>query len=379
MGRIATYFFLTIGLMMFVFTCLLVTARKRTVVTRWLGTFIFCLGYIWFYFGLYRESGLYWAPWLIYTDIFMEYIAGPAMCLYTGSLVGKKINRRFGLRLLPFIPAIIFLAYLLLFQPAANLPRSFAVDTNPEYFADPLLSILNTLADAYFFSCVILSTLTIFKTYKAGTTHFRKAFRGVAIYFLNGTLTIIGFFAGHLLRDNRLLAVSVLLNGLNTTYLFFLSYRYPEHTQRALKLAKQGGATETSNSAIRTYYAPTAMTTPAPRGQNLSKILTELKRLLEEERVYRDSEISVQSLSSKLGIQNHQLSQILHESLGMSFRGYIKNYRLEEAKLLLVQKPERSVLDIAYAVGFNSKSTFNSAFLTATGLTPSDFRKKAAP
>jgi AraC-like DNA-binding protein len=378
MSRIATYLFLAIGLMMFVFTALLVTARKRTAVTRWLATYIFSLGYIWFYFGIYRESGLYWAPWLAYTDIFLEYIAGPAMCRYTRSLIGKAPPKSLGSKTLPFLPALGFLAYLVVLGPATNVPRSFQIDTNPGYFSDPLLVALNTIADTYFFTCVIISTTRILRSYFKGSAQFRKSFRGVAIYFLNGTLTIIGFFAGHLMHSNSLLAISVMLNGLNTTYLFFLSYRYPEYTQRELKLARQGDMAAASKAAIRAYNAPATLTMPAPRGRELSKTLSELKRLLEEERVYRDPELSVQSLSSKLGIKNHQFSQILHESLGMSFRCYINSYRLEEAKLLLMQKPDMSVLDIAYAVGFNSKSTFNSIFATATGLTPSDYRKKAA-
>jgi AraC-like DNA-binding protein len=36
-----------------------------------------------------------------------------------------------------------------------------------------------------------------------------------------------------------------------------------------------------------------------------------------------------------------------------------------------------SGLEIAYTVGFNSKSTFNEAIKRHTGITPKEFRKKA--
>jgi 1-acyl-sn-glycerol-3-phosphate acyltransferase len=68
--------------------------------------------------------------------------------------------------------------------------------------------------------------------------------------------------------------------------------------------------------------------------------------------------ITLQSLSTRLGIQYYQLSQIVNDNLGTSFRSYINQCWLEEARRLLVAKPEMSILDIAFAVGFNSKSAF---------------------
>ena len=356
-----TYLFLFIGLTMFIFTVLLVTARKKSRVTHWLGVYVLCVGYIWFYYGLYRESRLSWAPWLLCSDIFMECIAGPSLYRYARSLLGRKPPRRLALGLLPFLPALAFLAYLVLCDPSARLPASILRGLNPTYFWDPLLDTLNTIAACYFFGYVTLSTIIIVGAYKAGTAQFRQSFRGVLAYFIVGFMTFVGFVLGHLLHSDSVLGLSVLINGVNTTYLFFYSYRNPERTQKELRIPSVGGSTSA-------HYTP--------RGLDVHNVLSRLGEIIEEEGGYRDPDISLQSLSTQLGIPNHQLSKILNESLGMNFRGYINRYRLEEAKRLLVEKSGMSILDIAYAVGFNSKSAFNSAFVKEMGLSPSAYCKK---
>ncbi|HNF16549.1 MAG TPA: helix-turn-helix domain-containing protein, partial [Leptospiraceae bacterium] len=81
-------------------------------------------------------------------------------------------------------------------------------------------------------------------------------------------------------------------------------------------------------------------------------------------------------LSEELGISVHQLSQILNERLGKNFHQYINEHRIEEAKRMILDEPERTVLSVAYAVGFNSKSAFSKAFRTFTGITAQEYRKK---
>ena len=49
-------------------------------------------------------------------------------------------------------------------------------------------------------------------------------------------------------------------------------------------------------------------------------------------------------------------------------------YRIEEAKRLLKEKMNYKVEEIAEQVGYNSKSSFNTAFKKITGMTPSEWR-----
>ena len=107
------------------------------------------------------------------------------------------------------------------------------------------------------------------------------------------------------------------------------------------------------------------------------KYLKKLLYVIEVEKVYRDEDLSLQSLAEKLSIPPRELSQVINEGLDMNYSNFINSYRIEEAKNLLFSPGENhySILDIAYEVGFNSKAVFNRAFKKFTGMTPSQFRK----
>ena len=106
--------------------------------------------------------------------------------------------------------------------------------------------------------------------------------------------------------------------------------------------------------------------------------LQRLEVLMQEQHLYRDPELSRDTIAQKLGISSGYLSQQLSKD-GTRFSDYINTYRIEEVKQLLVDPAfqQYSLLAIGYEAGFNSKSTFYAAFKKATGVSPSTFREKA--
>lgn len=109
---------------------------------------------------------------------------------------------------------------------------------------------------------------------------------------------------------------------------------------------------------------------------NLNEVKSKINNLMEIEKVFLDEEFSLSDLGVRLGLSTHQISEFLNQELKISFFQLLNRYRIEEAKKLILQKKEQTVLSIAYEVGFNSKSSFNDAFKKETGLTPTEFRKK---
>lgn len=105
-------------------------------------------------------------------------------------------------------------------------------------------------------------------------------------------------------------------------------------------------------------------------------LLQKLVRLMDAERLYRNPDLSLDLLASRLDASKHHVSQIINAELGGSFFEYINQLRIEEAKQLLAEtsRSDLHVIEAAYAVGFNNKVSFNTAFKKATGMTPTEYR-----
>lgn len=101
-----------------------------------------------------------------------------------------------------------------------------------------------------------------------------------------------------------------------------------------------------------------------------------ITELMKEERIYRDSEITLSTLAKRLSLSAHQLSEFLNEQMGMGYRDYLSRYRIEEARQILMQNRRANIMAVCFRVGFNSKSSFNTAFKKITGLTPKEFRNQ---
>ncbi len=105
--------------------------------------------------------------------------------------------------------------------------------------------------------------------------------------------------------------------------------------------------------------------------------LTKLKRMMEEEKIYHETGISLKSLADRLSITSHQLSRLLNERLEHNFNDYINVFRIEEVKQILSgpRGNEKKISSLSYEVGFNTTAAFYKVFKKYTGQTPGQFRK----
>ena len=106
--------------------------------------------------------------------------------------------------------------------------------------------------------------------------------------------------------------------------------------------------------------------------------LQTLGQYMETEAPYKNPEITLRDLAERLEIPPNHLSQVINEKLGQNFFDFINSYRVAAAKQWLrnPDKQQYTILEIAYEVGFNSKSTFNAAFKKHVQMTPTAYRQQ---
>ena len=100
-----------------------------------------------------------------------------------------------------------------------------------------------------------------------------------------------------------------------------------------------------------------------------------LEKLMTEKHVYRNANLTMPNVAKYLSISTPLLSQLLNVNLNKSFSLFINEYRIEEAKTLLAGDKLIKMDVIAEMCGFNSQSTFYSAFKKIAGTTPAKYRQ----
>lgn len=101
-----------------------------------------------------------------------------------------------------------------------------------------------------------------------------------------------------------------------------------------------------------------------------------LRELLDQRKLYLNSELRLVDLAAELGLKPHEVSALIRQGFQSSFYELINSERVEEAKRRLrdPQFAHMNILGIATDCGFNSKSVFNDTFKRMVGTTPSGFR-----
>ena len=125
-------------------------------------------------------------------------------------------------------------------------------------------------------------------------------------------------------------------------------------------------------AAAKKKYEKSTLT-PAKAEAYYQKLL----HVMATEKPYRQRDLSLPKLAQRLSMSTHHLSQIINERLQQNFFELVNQYRIEEAKSMLIEQANINVAEIGFEAGFSSVSAFNIAFKKYTGMSPSQFRREA--
>jgi AraC-like DNA-binding protein len=108
-------------------------------------------------------------------------------------------------------------------------------------------------------------------------------------------------------------------------------------------------------------------------------LLMALRREMEEKRAYREEALGISVLAARLGLPEYRLRRLINQRLGYrNFSAFVNSYRLAEVMVWLADpsQADAPILTLALDAGFPSAGSFNRAFKSETGLTPSEFRRR---
>lgn len=117
---------------------------------------------------------------------------------------------------------------------------------------------------------------------------------------------------------------------------------------------------------------------PTIKKDQVDLLITKLKSVLENDKLYLNPKLSLKDLSDKTDISTHNLTEIINTQLNKSFYELINSYRVNEVKRLISIDKQKtySLLALAYEAGFSSKTSFNTIFKKTVNMTPSEYRSK---
>ncbi|WP_310378473.1 helix-turn-helix domain-containing protein [Flavobacterium sp.] len=105
---------------------------------------------------------------------------------------------------------------------------------------------------------------------------------------------------------------------------------------------------------------------------------TAIKEYIKKNKRFLDPLFSLECLSEEMDISTSKLSLLINQESGNNFSDYINILRVEKAKDYLINKDyaDYTIVAIGLECGFNSKSTFYTAFKKFTNTTPTDYKKQ---
>lgn len=362
--------------------------RGQSVANRCLGFFMLALTAIITEIVLCYTNYMFRVLWLIDFSEPINFVVGPLFFFFVYARVHYRLPKGWGWHLIPFGIWIIN-SITWFYQPVEFKYNSYIHAYHPEltyvhsddYISHDFMNLRDYVTEITLISCLIYGVwacLIVWRAYRQAG----KRFWGDELSRLNQlrnlTLLNVSFpFVILTVKPNYyedlgdyILACYVTALIYATSYLIMRGSTFFGDEQPELL------SDVVSDPVIepKKKYEKSALSEEVE-----DAVLAKLTRLLDTEKPYLDSDLSLPKLAARLDTSPHHLSQLLNDRLGQNFFDWLATHRIAEAKCLL-NDPSTAHLkidEIAERVGYNSPSAFHTAFKRLTNQTPAQFRAKS--
>ncbi|WP_242134209.1 AraC family transcriptional regulator [Aestuariivivens marinum] len=366
-------FVLNIGIVLSIFLGILLFSKKNKVLTdNLLAVWLFVIGiHLTGYFLFYKGY------WEIYPDLIgvtapLPFLYGPFLYLYVlYSIKSKSSLRKIDyLHFAPTLMSYLLMSHFFFFYSAKEKVQVYK-GTMDDYNG----TLANIMLVGFIISGItytILAYRKLIKREKVVKENFSDTTRinlkwlrytiiGIGLFFIVGTIVsvlreVIGF---QFPFNADILFYSILVG-----FIVFIGYS----GIRQQDLFTSANINEGELVKTESEYKKSSLKVEVANSKHV-----ELLELMEREKPYLNTKLTISELAEVLSLSTNHLSQVINQYEQVNFHDFINKYRVEE----FIEKAQKdtsfSLLGLAYDSGFNSKSTFNTVFKKFKSVTPSQY------
>lgn len=365
------FFFFTSVVGIFIAVMLNFQKTNDKIANILIGLFVFFHSVLIVHFGLHASNFRYQEPHFLFLSTTFSFLYGPLLYFYFKRVA---LNYKFKvLDTLHLIPSVTLLLYIVPYYLLSSEEKLHLLLNTDKYLLP---------GGRYIVLCKAISLVTyawlIFKISKVTNVayskkqEFRKWYNRISNFFSVYAISYI-IYGLSILKfitfPNLNYIQGVILSSL-VLYIAYTAFTKPI-LFLCLDIEGKGFKAVKENDEVCKYQK--SGLTP-----DLSlELRNNLLQLLNEEKVFKVNNITLEILAERLETSRHNASQVINEHFNVNFFELINRYRIDEAKYILSQESGKSmnIIDVAYEVGYNNKVTFNKSFKKETSLTPSQYRE----
>lgn len=301
-------------------------------------------------------------PHFINTSTVFSNLFLPFLYLYIREITFQPVRKK----IILFIPFFVhFLSFMFFFTSGAD----YKTEYYNRIYVENILLLTDKIEILYltFFS-FLFSFLSYFSVYKyrvkarQNRQNNEKKQIDKWLYFLSLSMLLLSFVS---LTD----AVFQSLN-INTSEMISLFSAYGSAI-----IIYIIGYFAMFHYEIIIYSVQKNKSTPILNKLNNDNILEKIIADLEQNKTFLDPELTLSKYSKHIQTASYLVSRSINSNTGLNFQTLINKYRIEEFKknVFLSENKKENIINLAYSVGFNTKSAFYTHFKTFTGLTPTEY------
>ena len=352
-----------LGLFVFVVLCL--KKVKDRVATFLMGLFVLFHSIFILHLTIHINNVVFYIPHSLYISTTFSFLYGPLLYFY---FKRTSFNYKFRWRdTLHFLPSIALIVYMLPFYVMSDIDK-FNVILNqknwmlPGTYAIIVVKVLSLSIYAYLIIRMHQKSKGNQTCKNAVKFCWQRNLITLHIIYV-AAYVVYAAYITKIITYAPLYHLQILVMVAVVFYVSYIVYEQPEIFKGNVKLVDPIQIFKYKKSGLTPSYS--------------HELKEALLGLFNDEKIYKNNNLSLEFLSERLGTTRHNTSQVINEHFDMNFFELVNTYRINEAKDIL--KDDRNnnltIIQVAYEVGFNNKVTFNKSFKKQLSLTPSQFIK----